>query len=163
MSTATETTCDISLVNPFIQSTREVFKTMLKSDCKVGEVHPEMEGHKMYSVTAVIGLSGCFSGAIALSIPTEGAIAVLKRMTGLEVPTVDEYVRDAVGEMSNMIAGKGKRDLSQYEFDLGLPQVIVGDEYTVYSPRWAKHYWLPLETDFGPCTLDIGFDDHDWE
>ena len=72
-------------------------------------------------------------------------------------------MRDCIGEMANMISGKGKIELSQFAFDPGLPQVIAGQEYMVYSPRCAKNYWLPLETDFGPCTLDIGFDDHDWE
>lgn len=136
---------------------------MLNCDCRVGEVHPELYEHKMHSVTAIIGLSGCFSGSIALSTPVAGALEILKRMTGMESTEVDELVRDCIGEMSNMIAGKGKLELSKFAFDLSLPQVIVGAEYTVYSPRWAKHYWLPLETDFGPCTLDIGFDDHDWE
>ena len=136
---------------------------MLNSDCLVGKIQPELHGHKMHSVTAIIGLSGSFSGAIALSTPVFGALEILNRMTGMESTEVDELVRDCVGEMSNMIAGKGKLELSQFALRLGLPQVIVGSEYTVYSPRWAKHYWLPLETDFGPCTLDIGFDDHDWE
>ena len=161
--TSTKTLCDISLVGPFVRSTKEVFRKMLQSDCRVGEVHPEPHGHKMHSVTAIIGLSGCFSGMIALSTSVAGALQILKKMTGMESAEVDELVRDAVGEITNMIAGKGKFELAQFEFDLGLPQVIVGQEYTVYSPRWAKHYWLPLETDFGPCTLDIGFDDHDWE
>jgi CheY-specific phosphatase CheX len=136
---------------------------MLHSDCLMGDVHPELHGHKMHSVTAIIGLSECFSGSIALSTSISGALEILKRMTGMKSTEVDELVRDCVGEMTNMIAGKGKVEFAHFGFDLGLPQVIVGQEYTVYSPRWAKHYWLPLETDFGPCTLDVGFDDHDWE
>ncbi|MCH7989926.1 MAG: chemotaxis protein CheX, partial [Planctomycetes bacterium] len=147
-STSSKTTCDINLVGPFVRSTKEVFKKMLHSDCLVGEVHPELHGHKMHSVTAMIGLSGCFCGSIALSMPVSGALEILKRMTGMESTEVDELVRDCIGEMTNMIAGKGKLELSQFAFHLGLPQVIVGSEYTVYSPRWAKHYWLPLETDF---------------
>ncbi len=66
---------------------------MLQSDCRVGEVHPELNGHKMHSVTSIVGLSGCFSGAIALSTPVAGALEILKRMTGMESTEIDELVR----------------------------------------------------------------------
>jgi len=99
-------------------------------------------------------------GAIALSMTIDGALTTLERMTGFEAEEVDEFVRDCVGEMSNMIGGRGKRDLSRFELKLGLLQVIVGEDYAVYSPRWARHYWLALDTDIGPCTLDVGFDIH---
>ena len=71
---------------------------------------------------------------------------------------VDKVVRDVVGEIVNVVGGRGKRDLPHFDLKLGLPQVIVGNDYCVYSPKWARHYWVPLETDFGACALDVGFD-----
>ena len=79
-------------------------------------------------------------------------------ITDFEATEIDEMVRDSVGELANMIAGHGKRELSQHSLDLSLPQVIVGDDYTISSPRQAHQYYIPLETELGPCTLDIGFD-----
>jgi len=112
----------------------------------------------MHDITAVIGLSGGLTGAIAVSTSAKGALQILSRMTGFEVEEVDDFVRDAVGEMANMIGGRGKRDLSDFELRLGLPQVIVGQDYSVYSPGWALHRWVAFETELGPCTLDVGFD-----
>ena len=114
----------------------------------------------MFAVTAVVGLSGGLSGTISISTPEDAARKILQRMADIESTEVDEFVRDAVGEVANVVAGKGKRDLLQYQLSLGLPQVIVGRDYTVYSPRWAQHYWIPLETALGTCTLDVGFDTH---
>ncbi len=158
MTTMTPSFRDVDLVGPFIRSSCEVFRTMLTCDCQPGAIRPVADGHQMYAVTSVIGLSGCLSGAISISVPRPVAIAILGRMTGIEAPEVDDFVRDAVGEIANMIGGTGKKELAaHYELQLGLPQVIVGEDYKVYSPRWARHYWLPLECELGPCSLDVGF------
>ncbi|VAX38252.1 hypothetical protein MNBD_PLANCTO02-3442 [hydrothermal vent metagenome] len=147
------------LVNPFIRSTEYVFDAMLGLETHFSELQEVTEGHQMYAVTSVVGLSGKnLTGSISISFQKCAALKVLELMAGIECDEVDESVRDAIGEMANMIGGQGKRDLSQYELQLGLPQVIVGEDYTVYSPRWARHYYLPIKTDIGLCTLDIGFD-----
>jgi len=147
------------VVAPFANATKEVFTTMLNVECRLGEVQAFVPGRRHHhDVTSVIGLSGGMIGAIALSVTTSGALTTLERMTGLEAEEVDEFVRDCVGEMSNMIGGRGKRELARYELKLGLPHVIVGEDYAIYSPRWARHYWVSLDSDIGPCTLDVGFD-----
>ena len=160
MSSTVENVCDITVVSPFVRAAREVFEMMLKCHCRSGEMHAAHPGHNQFALTSVVGLSGRFVGAIGLSTTQEGAFQVLERMTGIVPTEVDEMVRDAVGEMANMIGGRGKRELSECELKLGLPQVIVGQDYEIYSPRWAHHYWIPLETGIGPCTLDVGFDPH---
>ena len=161
MTSTIENDCETILVGPFATAAKEVFTTMLGADCRLGEVQKFVPGERHHhDVTSVIGLSGGMIGAIALSLTCRGALTTLERMTGIEAEEVDEFVRDCVGEMSNMIGGKGKRELARYELKLGLPQVIVGEDYAVYSPRWARHYWLSLDSDVGPCTLDVGFDIH---
>ena len=97
------------------------------------------------------------TGAISITVTKPVAIEILNRMTGIESPDVDDFVRDAVGEIANMVAGVGKKELADFELQLGLPQVIVGEDYRVYSPRWARHYWLPMQSELGPCSLDVGF------
>lgn len=160
MTTSEPTTPVLDLVGPFISSAELVLDTMLRSDCVAGQVQPVQPGHRMHTVTSVIGLSGGLAGAVSISIHAEGAFQILERMTGIEATDVDDFVRDAVGEIANMVAGQGKRELSQFHLKLGLPQVIVGADYCVYSPRWARHDWVPLQTDLGEIMLTIGFDSH---
>jgi chemotaxis protein CheX len=143
---------------PFVDAVKHVCETMLQSRCQVGPVTSVGSGHRMYPVTAVIGLSGELSGSLSFSVRVSGACQIAARMTGMECTEVDELVRDGVGEMANMIAGAGKRNLTGVKLSLGLPQVILGEEYTVYSPRWCKHFWTPLVTDIGDASLDVGFD-----
>jgi chemotaxis protein CheX len=158
MSTSIGNDSALYLIHPFADSTVSVIETMLDSGCTMGEIQPVSAGHRMHEVTSVIGISGKMAGAISFSIPAAGAMAVLERMTGIQPTEVDADVRDAIGEMANMIAGFGKRHLETYGLNISLPQVIVGADYTIHSPRWAQHYWLPITTDFSECSVDVGFD-----
>jgi chemotaxis protein CheX len=142
---------------PFIKAAAHVIPTMLGCACEPGNPDSVATGHRMFDLTSVIGMSGVVSGSLAFSVPETGAIAILERMTGVAATEVDELVRDVVGEMVNMIAGAGKVDLEQFEMKLGLPQVILGHDYAVYAPRWSIHQWVPLQTEFGPCSLTLGF------
>lgn len=149
---------DVDIAGPFVRSATQVFSAILNCECRPGPVHPVKNGHQMHAVTSVIGLSGGLSGAISITLSRAGAMEILNRMTGIEATEVDDFVRDAVGEIANMIGGAGKKELSDFNLLLGLPQVIVGEDYRVYSPRWARHCWVALESELGPCAIDVGFD-----
>lgn len=157
MSAAFSELADHDLIGPFARAAADVFATMLNCPCRPGPIQSIDRGHRKQSVTSVIGLSGALTGALSITMSKAGAIQVLSRMTGMESEYVDDFVLDAVGEMANMVGGTGKKALSQFQLLLGLPQVIVGDDYEVHTPRWARHCWLPLECDLGPCSIDVGF------
>ncbi len=148
----------IDLINPFIESAEETWATMLESPCIRGEVQRVVDGHHMQNLTSTIGISGGMAGAISISMSEKTAQNILFKMTGLESEGVDEFVRDAIGEMANIVAGKGKRDLEDFSLKISLPQVIIGEDYTVYAPRWAMHVYIPFTSDLGEFTLDVGFD-----
>lgn len=145
------------LVSPFVSSLESVMQTMVQSSCKPGPMQTVSEGAHLYGISSMIGLSGELTGALTFSTSAESACKILERMAGMEADGPDEFVRDAIGEISNMVAGYGKRDLEKYQLKLGLPQVLVGEGIVLYTPRWAQHLWMQVETDIGPCTLDIGF------
>lgn len=145
------------LVLPFVESVKSVMKTMLGANCSAGEISRIRGGHHIQEVSAVIGLSGDIIGSLTFCTTNSGAMQILERMTGMEATEVDEFVRDAMGEMANMIAGYGKRELEHLQLRLGLPQVILGQEMMVFAPRWSHHFWIGLDTEVGPCALDIGF------
>lgn len=157
MRSATENVCDASLVSPFVRAAREVFRTMLNVHCKSGEALPVDRDLHELSVTSVVTLSGRANGALGLSTTKPGALQILARMTGIELDEVDDMVRDVVGEMANMIGGCGKRELANYQFQLGIPQVTVDEIHEVSPDHWPVHYWVALDTGIGPCTLNIGF------
>lgn len=146
------------LATPFVEALKSVLATMLQAHCTTQPLERVCGTTHQQEVSAVITLTGDLSGEIIFSTTTAGARQVLERMTGMEVDGVDEFVRDAVGEIANMVAGYGKRDLERYQLRLGLPQVTVEQAQPASESRWTFHYWTELDTEIGPCVLEIGFD-----
>ena len=107
----TESKWGWELVSPFLKSTQEVFQTMLACGCEFGEPQSGPIGRTSDQVTAIISLTGHIVGSISISFTTKTATNILDRILGIETDEVDDFVRDAIGEVANTIAGKGKRDL----------------------------------------------------
>jgi len=70
---------------------------------------------------------------------------------------VDEHVKDAVGEMANMVAGGAKRVLAAAGCDLrvSIPSVVVGPGHTISRPRGIPCIEIPFETERGAFSVDL--------
>jgi chemotaxis protein CheX len=106
----------------------EVFGTMLGVSCARTEMTAAMEGQ---TIAALIGLAGAMSGTLVLQAESATGMRVSELMTGVGTTEVDSTVRDAVGEMANMVAGAWKG----YDALLSTPTVVVGSRYELVSRR----------------------------
>jgi len=116
------------------RATDEVFSTMLGAPCLPVEgpsaVEPGM-------ISAVIGLAGALSGSLVLHAGNAAALRIAGRMTGVEPEEVDALVRDAIGEVCNMVAGawKGFDPHLASACLLSTPTVVAGTSYELFSQR----------------------------
>jgi chemotaxis protein CheX len=89
-------------------------------------------------VSAMVGFAGSFSGMVSINTPQKLAMAFTSQMLGMDITEFDDDVRDALGEIANMIGGSFKHHLVRdgHEVRLSTPSVISGEEYvmTVGSP-----------------------------
>src|ERR1700757_5516561 len=85
----------------------EVFRLMMGAPCTPIE---ESVADSKETITAVIGLAGTMSGACTLRCGLETALRMAECMVGTRPPELDAMVKDAIGEVCNMVAGawKGK-------------------------------------------------------
>jgi chemotaxis protein CheX len=109
----------------------EVFHLMLGVDCardwSPGELEPD-------AVTAVVGFGGMLSGACIFRSSARAAREMAGRMTGMTFDEVDDTVKDALGEICNMLAGawKGKVPELASHCGLSVPAVITGRDYRLH-------------------------------
>lgn len=146
-------------INPVISATRSVFEMML--DCvptRTG-LRLKTQGEASQEVSAVIGVSGSAAGTIIVGLPLSVACAVLERMVGDSATTVTPAVCDAVGELTNMIAGAAKAQLAKYELSISLPNVIAGSKYIMHSPADSQPMVISFDSDIGPFVIEVAFSD----
>jgi chemotaxis protein CheX len=134
------------------QAVEEVFSTMMAIACLPVEenVAPEHE-----TISAVIGLAGALSGSMVLHSGSRAAISMAERLTGLLPEGVDAMVRDAIGEVCNMIAGawKGADPVLASGCLLSTPTVVSGSSYELFSQRTALR--MERSYRFADCLFSI--------
>lgn len=149
---------DVNHINPFVRSAINVFNTMLGWPIQREGLSLKDSTTPSHDVTAVIGLSGVVRGSVVFSLSRPVALKVVERLLGVETHEINAEVIDAVGELTNMIAGGAKAELEQYRLSLGLPNVIVGRNHVIYFPENVRPLCISFRTPGGPATLEVGLD-----
>lgn len=122
-------------------SVEEVFRTMLGLQClRSHDLDPE----EHLSVTAVVGFGGLLSGACVFSMGGAAALAIAGHLTGMDFLEIDDTVKDAIGEICNMLAGSWKGKVPELAAHCGLsvPAVITGRDYKLHvqAPEFQLHH-----------------------
>lgn len=145
----------------FAQSTLNVFKVMVGIDVEVDEpTLDEMPAPEGVHATSVIGLQSTTNWNMTVSFPVEAGKKIAARLFQIppgETLSDDETI-DAMGELANMIGGGAKASLSESreeDISLGLPTVVVGQEYSVKHPQGSTVVNLPFRSEFCDFCLKI--------
>ena len=141
----------VEFVAPFIQATQETFETMVGLTVRRRDAWVK-DGYTVYGeISGVIGLSGATAGTCAISMPLSMAVHAVGAMLDetLEPDSSQGVVRDGVGELINMIAGRAKALLSKtpYKFDITLPTIVSGGRHEVFQRKGTRCLVLLFETE----------------
>lgn len=140
---------------PFIQSTRTLFETMLQLNVEMGDPQPGTKCTENCDVSGIIGFSGDMSGSVILSFPRACAHRLVCIFTGVELGESDEELSDAVGELTNIIAGGTKAKFNGAKISISCPSVVIGSGHNVRSSGDAACVSIPCSCDCGDFVLTI--------
>ncbi|MCE9605534.1 MAG: chemotaxis protein CheX [Planctomycetia bacterium] len=146
----------VEFINPFVAATSDVFQTMLGRTLTRGPLSMVREHTPMHEVSGLIGLSGACRGMVVVSVGRDTAISAAEAMLGARPEGLDRDVLDAIGELTNMIAGAAKTKLEEYRMTIGLPMVICGKAQAIAFPSQASPIVIPFESDIGPICVQVG-------
>jgi chemotaxis protein CheX len=122
-------------------SVEEVFHMMLGAECYHVDEMPVEESE---TITAVVGFGGLLSGACVFRSGSTTALEIAGRLTGMEFAEIDDTVKDAIGEVCNMLAGAWKGRVPDLSANCGLsiPAVITGSNYQIHvqAPEFRLHH-----------------------
>jgi len=146
----------VEFINPFVSATHNVFKTMLGCTLVRGPLSLKSEHTPMHEVSGLIGLSGRCRGMVVVSVSRLTAICAAEVMLGSRPEEVNGDVLDAMGELTNMIAGAAKNQLEEYRLTIGLPTVICGKGQTIAFPSQSAPMVIPFDSDIGSVCVQVG-------
>lgn len=146
----------VEFINPFIVSLKNAFQTMLGCEARRGDVRLKQDKHAEHPISGIIGLSGLAVGTVVVSFSKQVALKAASTMLMSEATEVNDDVLDAVGELTNMVAGAAKAQLEQFQLMVSLPNVITGEAHEVHFPSDVIPFAISFDTDWGPVTLEVG-------
>ena len=125
------------------KAVEEVFSLMMGMSCVPVDDCPIEEPE---TISAVIGLAGAMSGTCVVRSGERAAMHMASALTGIEMKSLDDTVKDAIGEICNMVAGawKGKLSILASSCMLSTPTVVTGSNYQLHTQRpefRLEHYY----------------------
>jgi chemotaxis protein CheX len=119
---------DVKYINPFVAATQTVFKNMLNMEPRMGRPILKDSGITSGDVTGIMGLTGDKKGSVCVSFSERGAILAYKALTGDDHDSIGAEVIDAIGELTNIVAGQARKEFEKAGINLkaAIPNVVVG-------------------------------------
>ena len=71
--------------------------------------------------------------------------------------SIDLRVTDAIGGLTNMVAGVAKAQLDHYELSASLPSVVTGKGHAMDFLSGAETRCIPYECKWGDVVVEVGF------
>jgi chemotaxis protein CheX len=146
----------VEFINPFVESTHTVFRTMLGLEIQRGQISLKNAMQPEHEISGIIGLSGMAKGTVVLSMSGPLAIEITAILVGERSPSITAEVIDAIGELTNMIVGSAKVKLEDLKMSIGLPTVITGRNHSVGFPTGVIPLCIPFESPHGALCLEVG-------
>ena len=155
---------DVQYINPFIDSLLNAFEMMLG-------VIPEREAIYLKEgisltgeVSGIIGFADKnITGSIALCFPRDTALKVYSLLMGEQLASIDENVRDCVGELANIVAGGAKQAFSEagLTYNISIPTIIIGKNHSIAHKIGTAVVVIPFRFDRYEFNMEVSMTVHD--
>jgi chemotaxis protein CheX len=150
---------DVGLVNPFLSATTDILTKVASITFTAQKPFLKTGPAENIGVFGVVTLKGDHTGTAAIGFSNPCILGVVSKMLGEEVTELSDDVRDATGEITNMITGLAtqlyeKKGLS---IKASLDQVIPGNSPSIPHLPELPVLSVPIQTDMGDIVVEMCF------
>jgi len=149
----------VEFAKKITETTEEIFNTMIFMELAAGTPLENTKEAIGCHVSAMIGLTGDFSAMLGIHCPEAAGLAIAGEMLGMEIGEIDADVKDALGEIANMLAGglKEKFAAENVALELAIPTAISGKSYTISAPTGSNRIVIPFQIEKGAFYIEIKY------
>jgi len=151
---------DAKIVRPFLDAVKNVISTMAMVQVTPGKPFMKKDTNAHGDVTGVIGITGDRNGTMSVTFTRDCILTIVSNMLGETIDDVNQDVRDAVGELTNMISGQTRRglEIAGMRLEAGIPSVITGRDHSISHISREPILAIPFETPHGGFTLEVSLE-----
>ena len=123
------------LIVPFINSVRLVMSTMTGLTTTVGGTKIKPPGAAAeFDYSGIIAFTGGIVGTVVVSFAKDAAVRIVEAFAKCPIPPDTADFADALGELTNMIAGAAKKEFGGAGASISTPTVVMGPGHVIARP-----------------------------
>ncbi len=147
-------------VNSFVEAAINILETMASTSVKAKKPYVKYDAAAKGDISGIIDLSGDFKGTIAVSFTEKLILSIVSTMFGEEMTELNDDIKDAMGEITNMISGQVTTKLAELGKSLKAEtsKVIMGKSHSIEHLKDHPVIALPYKTENGEFTIEICFE-----
>ena len=123
-------------IDELTAATRDVFKTMVFQEVEGSSPIPGDARRPGANVVGQVAFAGKTSGLVVFYSTMDAALTITASMLGIDTKNINGELPDAIGELTNMIAGSFRTRVAHAKGEtwaISVPTVTIGsDFYTRY-------------------------------
>jgi len=151
---------DAALVNPFIEGTLHILDTT--AFVKVKPETPFLKRNRFAQgdISGLIEISGDLSGSASISFSEKSILGIVSDMFGEEMTEINEEIYDAVGELSNMVAGHVTTKIAEMDkkVKVKFTEVKPGPGHEIQHIEGAEYVLaIPFRTTRGKVVIEVSY------
>jgi chemotaxis protein CheX len=148
---------NVKFINPFLEATIDVLKTMAFVEPIPGKPYLKKDNYAKGDISAIIGMTGAAKGSLALTFSESCIVRIVSNMLGEEIKEINGDIKDAVGEITNMVSGSARKRLEAEGFSLSaaIPTVVSGKGHSIVHVMGGPSIIIPFNTEHGPFVVDV--------
>lgn len=146
-------------INPFLEATISVLKTMASIEAIPGKPYIKKGSTATGDISGIVGITGDPEGSLCITFSKDCILKIMSCLFHEDQRNINDEVKDAVGELTNMISGDARRRLEEmgYRFLGAIPSVISGMGHEIKHITKGPILSIPFRTQGGNFTVEVCF------
>lgn len=150
---------ELKVDQEIVIATKDVFSTMVMMELENGSPVIGKGGEITSNISSMLGLGGGIRGILAIHLPANVAEGITGAFLGMEIDELNDDVKDAMGELTNMVAGNLKIFFAKIGVDmkLAIPTTVIGESYHTSGLFGASRIVVPFTCGVGPFCVELKY------
>jgi len=153
---------DVTLVNPFVEGALHILDTTAFVKVKSETPFLKKDRRAQGDISGILEIRGDLNGSAVISFSEKCILGIVSAMFGEDMTEINEEIIDAVGEISNMIAGHVTTKIAELDKKVKVKfvKVSIGADQDIEHIKEGSHIIvLPFRTTKGKMVIEVCYGD----
>lgn len=151
---------DAALVNPFIEGTLHILDTTAFVKVKPEPPFFKKNQQPLGDISGCLEITGDLTGTAVVSFSEKSILGIVSAMFGEDMTEINDEIKDAVGEISNMIAGHATTKIAELgkKVKVKFKEIKTGGDQLLPHIKGSKYVLaIPFKTTKGKVVIEVSY------